>query len=97
MILDCHTHAFPDNIAAGAIKALSAEPVWMPVHAYHEGTVRALLASMDSAGIDRAILCSVATKPAQVRKITDWSASIASDRIIPFASIHPDFDAPEQE
>ena len=52
---------------------------------------------MDRAGIRRAIVCSVATRPEQVAKITDWSASIASDRLVPFASIHPDFAAPEAE
>jgi predicted TIM-barrel fold metal-dependent hydrolase len=52
---------------------------------------------MDRAGIQRAIVCSVATRPGQVRKITDWSAATASERLIPFASIHPDFEHPESE
>jgi hypothetical protein len=88
-VLDSHAHAFPDRIAAGAIEVLTAEALWMPVQAHHDGTVAGLLGCMDDAGIDRVILCSVATRPAQVPKITDWSASIAGERVIPFASIHP--------
>jgi uncharacterized protein len=96
-ILDCHSHAFPDHVAPGAMRSLVAEAKWRPVTAYHDGTIRGLLASMDRAGIGRTIMCSVATRPGQVGKITDWSASVATERIIPFASIHPDFAEPEKE
>jgi len=96
-VIDCHTHAFPVHIAAGAIRSLVAEAKWQPCTAHHDGTVAGLLASMDRAGIDRAVMCSVATRPQQVRKITDWSASAASQRIIPFASIHPAYEEPEAE
>ncbi len=96
-ILDGHAHAFPDAIAAGAIEVLTAEALWMPVKAYHDGTISGLIQQMDQAGIERAIMCSVATKPTQTQKITDWSASIKTERIIPFASIHPDYDQPERE
>lgn len=96
-IFDSHSHAFPDHLAASAMKALMSEPVWMPIQHYHDGTVAGLLASMDRAAIERTILCSIATRPTQVTKITDWSAAIASDRLIPFASIHPDYPHPEAE
>lgn len=96
-VFDAHSHAFPDAIAAGAIASLVAETLWEPVQAHHDGTVKGLLATMDRAGIARTILCSVATRPTQVRKITDWSAAIASERIVPFASIHPDFEDVEAE
>lgn len=62
-----------------------------------DGTIGSLVGSMDRAGIRRAILCSVATKPTQVEKITDWSVAVASERIVPFASIHPAYEDPERE
>ena len=96
-LFDAHAHAFPDRIAAGAIRQLTAEAKWMPVHACHDGTVAGLLGGMDAAGVRVTILCSVATKPTQVTKITDWSAQVASPRVIPFASIHPDFPDVEAE
>jgi len=96
-VLDSHTHAFADKVAAPAIPRLEAGALWFEVKACYDGTIGGLLASMDRAGIRRAIVCSVATKPEQVTKITDWSASVASDRIIPFPSIHPDYPDPEAE
>jgi uncharacterized protein len=96
-ILDGHGHAFPDAIAARAVRTLTAEAKWQPVRAWHDGTVGGLLASMDRAGIRRTLLCSIATRPGQVTRITDWSASVASQRIVPFASIHPDYEQPEAE
>jgi uncharacterized protein len=96
-VFDTHTHAFPDKVAATAIPKLEAGGLWLEAHAFFDGTVRGLLASMDRAGIQRAIIGSVATRPEQVVKITDWSISIASDRLAPFASIHPDFASPEAE
>jgi hypothetical protein len=96
-IFDVHTHAFPDKVAATAIPKLVAGGLWLEAKATFDGTIAGLLASMDRAGIERAVVCSVATRPDQVAKITAWSASIASERIVPFPSVHPDSPAPEAE
>jgi len=96
-IFDVHTHAFPDKLAATATAKLEAAGVWFRPQASFDGTVSGLLASMDRAGIRRAIVCSVVTRAEQTPKITDWSASIASDRIVPFASVHPDYPDIEGE
>ncbi|MBN1699899.1 MAG: amidohydrolase [Spirochaetales bacterium] len=86
MIIDFHTHAFPDHIAPNAIAALEAE---CSARTKHEGTVSSLLRSMDAAGIDIAIVCSIATKPSQFTPILEWSKTVASDRIVPLPSVHP--------
>ena len=97
MIIDFHTHAFPDALAERAMRTLLAEIHEETVRAYHDGRVSSLLASMDRAGIERSVLCSIATKPDQFDKILAWSRSIASPRIIPFPSVHPrDPDALER-
>jgi len=95
--LDAHTHAFPDRLAAQAVRKLAAGARYCPVHPSHEGSLDSLLACMDRAGVTRAFVLSVATKPTQVTSITDWAGSIKSERLIPFASIHPGFDEPERE
>lgn len=87
MIIDFHTHAFPDTVAAKAIPALAKEG---KVTAYTHGTVDSLLASMDRAGISSSVICSIATRPAQFEPILDWSIAIQSPRLIPLPSIHPD-------
>ena len=86
-VIDFHTHAFPDYLAAKAVPFLEAEA---DVKASTNGTIAALLASMDKAGVESSVICSIATKPAQFSPILEWSRSIASSRLIPFASVHPD-------
>ncbi len=86
MIIDFHTHAFPDTVAAKAIPVL--EDVGN-IKAHTAGTINSLLASMDRAGIKRSVICSIATRPEQFASILEWSQKISSDRLIPLPSIHP--------
>ncbi len=85
--IDFHTHAFPANIADKAISKISA---MSNTAAYLDGTISSLLASMDKCGIEKSVLSSIATRPEQFNNILQWSRSIASERIIPFLSVHPD-------
>ncbi len=87
-VIDVHTHAFPDALAARAIAALEAETPG--VRACLDGRLQSLVASMDRAGIEVSVVASIATKPSQFASILAWSRSIASSRIVPFASVHPD-------
>ena len=84
--IDFHTHAFPDDLAARAVPLIAKEA---DIPAFLDGKVSSLLRSMDQAGIERSVICSIATKPAQFRKILDWSKSVRSDRLILFPSVHP--------
>jgi len=85
-IIDFHTHAFPDKVAAKAIPELERRG---GVKAYHQGTVDALLGSMDRAGIAASVVCSIATRPEQYQPILDWSLTVRSERIVPLPSVHP--------
>ncbi len=96
MTIDFHTHAFPDDLAPRAIAAWNGA-VPDGAHAVLDGTIGALLRSMDAAGIERSIICSIATAPKQVDSILRWSLGIRSDRIVPFASVHPDCADPAAE
>lgn len=87
MIIDFHTHAFPDAIAARAVAALESQPG--EAKARLDGRVASLVASMDRHGIRQSVLCSIATKPDQFESILKWSLDVASDRIVPFPSVHP--------
>ena len=88
IMIDAHTHAFPDPIADKALKKLHEKTG--PFSAVLDGTVNALLESMDSCGIEKSIVCSIATKPDQFENILSWCESIRSERIIPFPSLHPE-------
>lgn len=88
-ITDIHTHAFPDALADHAMKTLVGKVKERDVRPCHDGRIPSLLASMDRAGIARSVICSIATKPEQFEPILKWSRQIASDRILPFPSVHP--------
>ena len=87
-IIDFHTHAFPDSIAGRAMKTLLAEAEG--AKAYLDGTLSALLKSMDDNGIEKSVLCNIATKPSQFEPILKWAKQVSSERIIPLPSVHPD-------
>ena len=86
-IIDFHTHAFSDELAPKAMKALVEHHPEIPY--FLDGTIFSLLKSMDAVGIEKSVICSIATKPKQFQPILDWSLQIQSYRIIPLASVHP--------
>jgi predicted TIM-barrel fold metal-dependent hydrolase len=86
-IIDFHAHAFPDALAPRAMKVLLEEAP--EARAYLNGTIADLLRSMDQAGIEKSVICCIATKPEQFEPILRWCGQVRSDRLIPFPSVHP--------
>ena len=92
MIIDCHTHIFPDKIAQKTIDFLSQKG---GLPAFSEGTVQGLLDRMEEAGVDLAITLPVLTSPAQFDSVNRFAADINREfanrrrRLISFAGIHP--------
>ena len=98
MIIDIHTHTFPDAIAARAVNKLKHNSHTEPVL---DGTALSLSASAKAAGVDLAVIQPVATSPAQVRDINDGAIETnrtsSMTRLASFGCMHPAFEAPEQE
>ena len=93
-IIDFHAHAFPDSLAPRALAALEEHSGdYKPLL---DGTLSDLLRSMDAAGVDVSVVCSIATNPRQVDPIIRWSEEIRSDRLIPLPSVHPAGDCASQ-
>lgn len=88
LILDFHTHAFPEKIAGKAMSVLSKNSG--NVEPLTDGTAAGLLAHMDSRGVEKAVVLGIATNPRQQKNVNDFAASICSDRLIAFGSVHPD-------
>ena len=86
-IIDFHAHAFPDALAPRAMKTLLEEAP--EAQAWLSGTVADLLQSMDRVGIEKSVVCCIATKPDQFEPIFRWCTRIRSERLIPFPSVHP--------
>ncbi len=88
MIIDIHTHVFPDRLAEKAISVLksSANDAYPAVH---NGTISGLLQKMEDWNIDISVIQPVVTKESQVKKTNDWVRSVCSDKIIGFGGIYP--------
>lgn len=96
MRIDMHTHAFPDKIAAKALEAIMA-PMPPKYYTKYDGRLATLVAELKAHGFDKALLCQIATKPAQYGPILEWSQAIrrgdfgetAAETMIPVPSVHP--------
>ena len=91
MIIDFHTHTFPDRIVKRAIAKLSESA---HIKNYLDGTLDDLKSSMQSADIDYAVLLPVVTNPAHQNDINQ-TAVLANEHfhetgILSFGGIHPD-------
>ena len=87
MIIDFHTHCFPEKIAKKTIEKLSfVSGGLMP---QTDGTENGLLNLMESDKIDKSVVLSIATNANQQTKVNDFAISLKGDRIIPFGSVFP--------
>lgn len=89
MIIDFHTHDFPDGIAAKSIALLQQRSGTMP---YTDGTYQGLVRSMEEGGIDISILLPVVTKPSQFTTVNRVAAQLNEKQgaIRSLGGIHPD-------
>ncbi|SHI20890.1 hypothetical protein SAMN02745823_03418 [Sporobacter termitidis DSM 10068] len=91
MLIDFHTHVFPDALAQRALGALveNIDGAFRPVT---DATVSGLLAHMATSGVDVSVVQPVITKQKQLYALNTWAASIRSDKIVPFGGIYPHTD-----
>lgn len=96
MIIDVHSHDFPDEIAVRAMNGMCAKTEGK-LYAVGDGTLSNHLDCMEMAGVDMAVSCPIATKPSMFEGIFCRACQIkdgelgerARRKIIPFASVHP--------
>lgn len=92
MIIDFHTHTFPDSIAEKTICNLANACCTNPTS---DGTVSGLCASMQKAGVDFSINLPVMTSVKQVEHINQnmiaRQESLEQNGIITFGGMHPDY------
>lgn len=88
LIIDIHTHCFPDELAGRAVPLLAETAA---IYAYTDGTVHDLKRSMREADIDISVVQPIATKPSQVKTINDWAAKIQDETTMSFGTLHPNY------
>lgn len=91
MIIDFHTHIYPEKIAAATIKKMSDRS---ELCSMSDGTADGLMHSMREAGVDYSVVLPVATSVRQHKTINKNAISINEDTkqtgIYSFGGIHPD-------
>ena len=95
MVIDFHTHIFPDKIASRTIESLAKNSTSIP---YTDGTDNGLIKNMENAGVDISVALPVLTKPTQFESVLNYAITIneiyknKSRKIISFAGMHPACD-----
>ena len=93
MIIDIHTHAFPDRIAEKAVSKLRAGCHTIN---FSDGTYAGLRSSSREAGIDFTVVLPVATSASQVAHINDSAIRVCEEAaghqegMISFGAAHPE-------
>ena len=88
MVIDFHTHCFPDKIALRAIEKLSFVSGGLKHHT--NGTYDDLLLSMKNNGVNISVVLNIATNENQQKNVNDFAASINNEKnIFSFGSVYP--------
>lgn len=87
MIIDFHTHMFPDKIAERTITFLESVS---NTRAFTDGTYKGLEKSSIAAGIDVSVALPIVTNPAQFDSIHRFASTYKEGSILSFGSIHPE-------
>ncbi len=95
--IDVHTHAFHPKIADKVLAQLEGHYGIEPVGS---GLTEDLLARLDRAGIEKAVVHTAATDASQVIPANNWALSLQAGhggRIVAFGTMHADYGEPEKE
>jgi hypothetical protein len=84
MIIDGHTHVYPDAVAKRAIGGAPGD-----LKRYGDGTVGSLTEVMAASGVDRSVCLGVANSPDGVDKANRFAGSLDPARFVGFGSVHP--------
>ncbi|MDI6871438.1 MAG: amidohydrolase family protein [Bacillota bacterium] len=106
MIIDFHTHAFPDQVAGKAVRQLENHYGIPP---FGTGTLAHLHALLKEAGVTLGVISTAATKPEQVRSANDWALRLNAESpwqpgegdepgaLLAFGTLHPAYpDIPDE-
>lgn len=94
MIIDIHTHAWPEKISEKAQDALQQA---FGVTLIGDPTTSTLLTYMDRNNIDLSVIAGVATKPEQVPAINQWLFGVRGKRFRVFCALHPEYPLWKEE
>ena len=89
MLIDFHTHAFPDKLASRAMSKLSYESGGLIPQT--DGTLNSLKREMTKDGVDMSVVLCIATNPTQQHNVNNFAIAVNdSPAFTAFGSVHPD-------
>ena len=94
MVIDMHTHIFPDKIAERTLDTLAQTFHSDP---FTKGTSDSLMQSASDAGVDLSIVLPVVTKPSQFESINRFAEQFRSKPLYSFGGIHPESEHYKEE
>ena len=99
MIIDFHTHIFPEKIASATVAALAKNA---SETAHTDGSFDGLVSALARAGVDISVNLPVLTRPTQFDSVKRFAEEVNERRgrentpIISFAGAHPAMDSVEE-
>lgn len=88
MIIDFHSHCFPDRIAASAVEKIGGKAGGMVPHT--DGSLDGLSRLMREQGVGRFVVLNIATNAKQMAAVNDFAAMMNErEEVIAFGSVYP--------
>ncbi|MGI5242245.1 amidohydrolase family protein [Dactylosporangium sp. CA-139066] len=84
LVIDGHTHVYPDRVAKKALAGSVSD-----LKRFGDGTVAGLAEVMAAAGVDRSVCLGVANTPDRVDNANRFAGSLDPGLFIGFGSVHP--------
>lgn len=103
MIIDFHTHCFPDTLAPRAIESLKNHVLRPDLFPTTDGTRAGTERLLAAKGVNRGVVCNIATNPRQQQNVNSFAISLTQAEgslyppgspispvsLIPLGSLHP--------
>ena len=88
MLIDFHSHCFPDKIAAGAVTKIGNKAGGLVPHT--DGSLDGLAKLMKQQGVDHFVVLNIATNERQMTAVNDFAAKMNErEEVIAFGSVYP--------
>ncbi len=88
MLIDFHTHCFPDRLASAAVNTVGRKAG--DLLPWTDGTLDGLSALMHRQGVDRFVVLNIATNERQMKDVNDFAAAMdRREDVIAFGSVYP--------
>ena len=88
MLIDFHTHCFPDKLFERAVATLQEKSG--NIMTYSDGSLAGLRKTMKETGVDVSVVLNIATNERQMKSVNDFASSINNEKdIFAFGSVFP--------